>query len=51
LTPDKLAAAIAMRNDPAMTMNQIAKTLQVSRSALYRRLGRAVKHEQVQEAA
>jgi transposase len=33
VTPDKLAAAIAMRNDPDMTMDQIAKALQVSRAS------------------
>ena len=46
VTPDKLAAEIAMRNDPAMTMDQIAKALQVSRSALYRQLGSTLQQEQ-----
>src|ERR1035438_6815937 len=35
-----------MRNDPAMTMDQIAKALQVSRSALYRQLGSTLQQEQ-----
>ena len=33
-------------NDPAMTMDQISKAVQVSRSALYRQLGSALQQEQ-----
>jgi DNA invertase Pin-like site-specific DNA recombinase len=38
VTPDKLAAAIAMRRQGDMTMKQIAKSLQVGRATLYRHL-------------
>ena len=54
VTREKLAAAIAMRKDPNMTMDQIAKALKISRSALYRQLGPALEQEraeQTQQAA
>jgi DNA-binding phage protein len=41
-----LASAIAMREHPDMTMEQIAKPLQVSRSELYRQIGPALQQEQ-----
>lgn len=49
VTRDKLAAAIAMRKDPNMTMDQIAKALKVSRSALYRQLGPALEQERAEQ--
>ena len=36
VTPDKLAAAIAVRRQGDMTMKQIAKSLRVGRAFLYR---------------
>lgn len=51
VTRDKLAAAVAMRKDPEMTMDKIANALQVSRSALYRQLGPALQQEQAERAA
>ncbi|MGZ4183576.1 MAG: recombinase family protein [Solirubrobacteraceae bacterium] len=38
VTPDKLAAAIALRRQGDMTMKQIDKSLQVGRATLYRHL-------------
>ncbi len=45
VTRENLAAAIVMRKDPDMTMDQIATALKVSRSALYRQLGPALERE------
>jgi hypothetical protein len=51
VTSKKLAAAIAMRRDPAMRMHKIAKASPVSRPALDSQLGPELGQEQVARAA
>ena len=51
ITPEKLAAAVAMRAQGELTMAQIARALGVGRSTLYQHLDLAAEQEQLQEAA
>ena len=51
VTPSKLAAAITMREQGELTMVQITKALNISRAALYRKLGPALEQGQSEKAA
>jgi DNA invertase Pin-like site-specific DNA recombinase len=51
ITPEKLAAAAAMRTQGKLTMAQIARTLGVGRSTLYEHLDLAIDRHELQDPA